>query len=82
SPARLKVDVGGYRAKRAAALAEFAQKAANKSIDDQTEVVLEPMTSADRKVVHDALSEIDGIETRSVGTDPRRRVVIAPFTSE
>ncbi|MFW2382628.1 MAG: RNA-binding cell elongation regulator Jag/EloR [Acidimicrobiales bacterium] len=82
SPARLKVDVGGYRAKRAAALAEFAQKAADKAIDDQTEVVLEPMTSADRKVVHDALSEIDGIETRSVGTDPRRRVVIAPLTSE
>ncbi|MBT8239764.1 MAG: Jag N-terminal domain-containing protein [Acidimicrobiia bacterium] len=82
SPARLKVDVGGYRAKRSEALAAFAQKAAVTAIDDQTEVVLDPMTSADRKVVHDALVEIEGIETRSVGTDPRRRVVIAPLSSE
>ncbi len=82
SPARLKVDVGGYRTKRAAALGQFAQKAADKAIDDQTEVVLDPMSSADRKVVHDALSEIDGIETRSVGTDPRRRVVIAPVSTD
>ncbi len=82
SPARLKVDVGGYRSKRAAALTQFAQKAAEKAIDGQTEVVLDPMSSADRKVVHDALSEIDGIETRSVGTDPRRRVVLAPLSTD
>ncbi len=81
SPARLKVDVGGYRAKRAEALGAFARKAADKAITDETEVVLDPMTSADRKVVHDALSEISGIETRSVGTDPRRRVVIAPLAA-
>ncbi len=79
SPVRLKVDVGGYRAKRAEALGEFARKAAEKAVTDDTEVVLDPMTSPDRKVVHDALSEISGIETRSVGTDPRRRVVIAPL---
>jgi spoIIIJ-associated protein len=82
SPARLKVDVGGYRTKRAAALGQFAQKAAAKAVEDQTEVVLEPMSAADRKVVHDALSDIDGIETRSVGTDPRRRVVIAPLSGD
>ncbi|NNF54482.1 MAG: hypothetical protein HKN03_08570 [Acidimicrobiales bacterium] len=80
SPARVKVDVGDYRKKRAAALAAFASKAAQKAIDDATEVVLDPMSSADRKVVHDALSEIEGIETRSVGTDPRRQVVIAPIS--
>lgn len=40
------------------------------------------MTSADRKVVHDALADIEGIETRSVGTDPRRRVVIAPLIED
>jgi spoIIIJ-associated protein len=82
SPVRVKVDVGGYREKRSAALSAFAQKAASKAIDEQTEVVLDPMTSADRKVVHDALVEIEEIETRSVGTDPRRRVVIAPRSSE
>jgi spoIIIJ-associated protein len=40
--------------------------------------VLEPMSSADRKIVHDALSGISGISTRSEGDDPYRRVVITP----
>ena len=40
--------------------------------------VLEPMSSADRKIVHDALSEVEGIATRSEGDDPYRRVVITP----
>ena len=40
--------------------------------------VLEPMSSADRKIVHDTLSEFDGIATRSEGEDQQRRVVIAP----
>ncbi len=79
SPARIRVDVGNYRAKRADALARFADKAAQKARTENTEVTLEPMSPADRKVVHDALSGIEGIETRSVGTDPRRRVVISPL---
>jgi hypothetical protein len=35
------------------------------------------MNSADRKIVHDALVESEGISTRSEGTDPFRRVVVA-----
>lgn len=81
SSARIRVDVGEYRERRAAALVQFAQQAAEKAVDEHTEVVLEPMSSADRKVVHDALAGRDGIQTRSVGTDPRRRVVIAPAES-
>lgn len=81
SSARIRVDVGEYRERRAAALVKFAQQAAEKAVDEHTEVVLEPMSSADRKVVHDALAGRDGIQTRSVGTDPRRRVVIAPADS-
>lgn len=81
SSARIRVDVGEYRERRAAALVKFAQQAAEKAVDEHTEVLLEPMSSADRKVVHDALAGRDGIQTRSVGTDPRRRVVIAPADS-
>jgi len=40
--------------------------------------MLEPMNSADRKIVHDALVDVDGISTRSEGEDPRRRVVVEP----
>ena len=34
------------------------------------------MNAADRKVVHDAVNEIDGVSTVSVGEEPRRRVVL------
>jgi spoIIIJ-associated protein len=39
---------------------------------------LEPMSSADRKAVHDAISEVDGVASRSEGDEPNRRVVISP----
>lgn len=75
---RLRVDVGGYRERRRAALEEFARKIAVDVVDSDSEKVLEPMGPADRKVVHDALSDFDGVETGSEGEEPRRRVVIRP----
>ena len=39
---------------------------------------LDPMPSADRKVLHDALSAIDGVSSRSEGEDPNRRIVVVP----
>jgi spoIIIJ-associated protein len=78
SSIRIKVDVGGYRQMRAEALQTFALEAADAAKADGKERSLEPMSSADRKVVHDALSGIEGIETRSAGTDPRRRVIVVP----
>ena len=39
---------------------------------------LEPMGSADRKIVHDTVNELDGVSTISEGDEPRRRVVILP----
>lgn len=78
SSIRIKVDVGGYREQRGVALGEFAQKAAAKAIDEQVEVVLEPMSPPDRKIVHDALNDVDGVSTRSAGADPRRRVIVVP----
>ena len=75
---RLRVDVGGYRERRAAALGAFAMKMADEVVSSGVARVLEPMSSADRKVIHDALTDVAGIETRSEGDDPHRRVVIAP----
>ncbi len=74
--ARINVDVGGYRAKRRAALGNFAREVAEKVRESGEDQSLEPMSASDRKVVHDALAELDGIETVSEGEDPRRRVVI------
>lgn len=78
SNVRIKVDVGGYRQMRGEALQRFATKVAEEALADGNERSLEPMNAADRKIVHDALTDVDGIETRSAGTDPRRRVVVVP----
>ncbi len=75
---RLRVDIGGYRQRRKEALDRFALQMADEVKQSGVARVLEPMSSADRKIVHDALSEIEGISTRSEGDDPYRRVVITP----
>ena len=73
---KLRVDIGHYRQKRKDALSRFAMKVANDVLASGQARVLEPMNSADRKVVHDTLLEVDGIETRSEGEEPNRRVVV------
>ena len=75
---RLRIDVGGYREKRKDALEKFAVAVANQVIEAGATKALEPMSSADRKVVHDAINEIDGVTSRSEGDEPSRRVVIIP----
>lgn len=78
SSIRIKVDVGGYREARRTALAGFAKQAAEKARTEGVDVVLESMSSADRKVVHDTLNDEPGVTTRSAGTDPRRHVIVVP----
>ncbi|HEY5244029.1 MAG TPA: R3H domain-containing nucleic acid-binding protein [Acidimicrobiales bacterium] len=75
---RILVDVAGYREKRAAALQRFSQQVSAEVVETGTERALEPMSPADRKVVHDAVKEIDGVASRSEGEDPSRYIVIAP----
>jgi spoIIIJ-associated protein len=74
--ARIRVDVGGYRSRRREALQAYVQELAQNVISSGVEKGLEPMNAADRKVVHDAVNEIDGVSTVSVGDEPRRRVVL------
>ena len=74
--ARVHVDVGGYRARRHEALAEFVRQAAERALESGRDQVFEPMSPIDRKVVHDTVNEIEGVATVSEGEEPRRRVVI------
>jgi spoIIIJ-associated protein len=76
--ARLHVDVGGYRQRRRAALAEFTKTIASEVRKTGEARVLEPMSASDRKVVHDTVAEIEGLGTVSEGEDARRHVVIHP----
>jgi spoIIIJ-associated protein len=78
SNGRINVDVGGYRLKRTEALARFAKQVATSVQQNGVRTALEPMSSVDRKVVHDAISGIDGVSTVSEGEEPHRRVIVVP----
>ncbi len=75
---RLRIDVGGYRERRRDALARFTTDVAQQVLEGGSPRMLEPMAAADRKVVHDTASTITGVQTRSEGEEPNRRVVILP----
>jgi spoIIIJ-associated protein len=79
---RLRVDIAGYRERRKAALGRFAEKVAEEVKATGSARRLEPMNSADRKIVHDTLIEFEGVTTRSEGEDPKRRVVVEPAAAE
>lgn len=74
---RMRIDIAGYVERRREALKIYAGKLAAQVIEDESEIMLEAMNAADRKVVHDAVAEIDGVRSFSEGEDPRRAVVIA-----
>ncbi|MEZ5381489.1 MAG: Jag N-terminal domain-containing protein [Microthrixaceae bacterium] len=73
---RLGVDVAGYRGIRRAALEEYGTDLAQRVVESGEDVVLEPMGSIDRKIVHDAANSVEGVETESTGQGRDRRVVI------
>jgi spoIIIJ-associated protein len=74
---RMRMDIAGYTERRREALRIYAAKLADRVLDQGGEVMLEPMNPADRKVIHDALAEIDDVISYSEGEDPNRAVVIA-----
>ena len=78
---RLLVDVAGYRQKRKEALERFAKSAAEQVLSSKARVVLEPMSPADRKIIHDTINDVAGVGTMSQGEEPRRRVVLIPEDS-
>ena len=75
---RIVVDVERYRERKRQKLREYAERMADKALSTRKPVKLEPMTPRERKIVHDALKDIDGVDSRSEGEDPQRSVVINP----
>ena len=80
--ARVRLDIGGYGERRREALRIYAGRLAAKVLEEGGEVMLEPMNAAARKVVHDAVADIDGVRSYSEGEDPGRSVVIARVENE
>jgi spoIIIJ-associated protein len=73
---RLMVDVEGYRQRRRQSLAEYAKSMARRAKERGTEIELEPMNAYERKIVHDAVAEVDGATSFSEGEEPYRKVVV------
>lgn len=75
---RLRLDIAGYAERRREALKIYAGRLAEQVLEDGQERMLEPMNASDRKVIHDAVQELDGVASYSEGEEPRRSVVISP----
>ena len=75
---RVKVilDIEGYKAKRIKTLEELAEKLSKIVIKTKKPVTLEPMQAYERKIIHTKLQNSEYVETRSIGEEPRRKVVI------
>jgi spoIIIJ-associated protein len=71
------VDAAGYRDRRRATLEGMALRAADRA-ERGERVVLESMTPGERKVVHERLKDVPGVQTASEGTEPNRYVVVLP----
>lgn len=73
---KLMLDVAGWRAKRRDELGNLGGDAARRVLASGEREELVPMTPFERKIVHDAVAKIDGVESESTGVEPERRVVV------
>ena len=78
---RLSVNTENYREKRMESLERLARKMAMKVVKSHRSMTLEPMNPYERRIIHAALQDFNGVTTYSTGTEPGRRVVIAPDNS-
>ena len=78
---RITLDIGNYREKRRETLEALGKKLAAKAVKSGRNNSLEPMNPYERRIIHAALQDFNGVTTYSTGTEPGRRVVIAPDNS-
>jgi spoIIIJ-associated protein len=79
---RVIVDAAGYRERRREALERRADRVIEEALNGGRPIELEPMSAAERRVIHEYLRERSGIETYSEGDEPHRFVVVAPLLSD
>jgi len=75
------VDAAGYRERREAALQRAADRAVSDALDFGRPVELEPMSAAERRIVHTYLRDRTDVQTHSEGDEPDRRLVVTPVRS-
>lgn len=77
-PVEVVVDADNYRERRREDLAKLARDVSSKVLEESEEIELEPMIAVERKIVHEAVREIEGVKSHSIGEETNRRVVILP----
>jgi len=75
---QLTVDVEGYRDRREKQLIQMAMRMADQVTKNGRRQTLEPMPSAERRIIHIALREHPAVKTESTGEEPYRKVMILP----
>ncbi len=73
---RLTIDTCGYREKRRKALQELAQHISRNVLKSGRSIALEPMNPYERRIIHSAVTEIEGVSSHSSGEEPNRKVII------
>ena len=73
---RVTIDIEGYRAKREETLRALARKMAAKALRNGKNVMLEPMSAYERRIIHSEVQGIEGVATNSIGSDNNRKIVI------
>ncbi len=79
---RVALNVGDYRARREDTLKALAKRQAARVVKYSKSFALEPMNPYERRIIHTAIQEIEGVTSHSVGEGDRRRVVITPEGGE
>ncbi len=75
---RVVLDVENYRQRREHSLREMASKVATRVVQTSRSITLEPMSPADRRVVHTTLTDHPGVTTESMGVGEDRKVTVMP----
>ncbi|MEG0794347.1 MAG: RNA-binding cell elongation regulator Jag/EloR [Bacilli bacterium] len=75
---KIVLDVENYKEKKDAFLERFAKQMANDVVRTNTEIHLDNMTSYERRIIHNALTNFSGVTAESEGEEPNRHIVIKP----
>ena len=75
----ITIDIKDYKKKKYEIIKNMALKMAGKAIKEQKKIVLKPMPSYERKIIHDVLSDNKEVKTKSKNKEPYRRIIIYPL---
>lgn len=79
---RVSIDTENYREKREESLERLAKRVADKVSKYGRSVSLEPMPPSERRIIHACLQDYKGVTTFSTGSEPQRRVIVAPANAQ